>query len=60
MVINPDTYVKLVHIDLTPEHQLTFASLSAQTTFFENLAGLVLQDFTYQRKNNEMRYPRSF
>ena len=36
-VINPNTYVKLVHTELTPEHQLTFSSLSAQVNYFNNL-----------------------
>ena len=56
-VITPDTYVKLVRFDVTPEHQLTFSSLSSQTTFFDNLTGVVLSDFTYQRKDNIIRYP---
>lgn len=56
-VITPDTYVKLVRFDVTKEHQLTFASESAQKTFFDNLTGLVLSDFTYQRKDNVIRYP---
>ena len=59
-VINPNTYVKLVHTELTPEHQLTFSSLSAQVNYFNNLAGLVLEDFTYQRKDNVIRYPQEF
>ena len=55
-VITPDTYVKLVRFDVTPEHQLTFSSASAQTTFFNNLTGLVLSDFTYQRKDKVIRW----
>ena len=56
-VITPDTYVKLVRFDVTKEHQLTFASATAQKDFFDNLSGLVLSDFTYQRKDNVIRYP---
>lgn len=58
MVITPDTYVKLIHTELTNEHQLTFANRSAQTNYFLSLNGLVLEDFTYQRKDNVIRYPR--
>lgn len=56
-VITPDTYVKLVRFDATPEHQLTFSNVTAQTNFFNSLTGLVLSDFTYQRKDNVIRYP---
>lgn len=55
-VITPDTYVKLMRCDITPEHQLTFSNISDQTTFFNNLSGLVISDFTYQRKDNVIRW----
>lgn len=54
-----DTYVKLVHTELTPEHQLTFADKTTQYNYFDNLTGLDLTDFSYQRKDNVIRYPRS-
>lgn len=57
MYITPDTYVKLVRFDVTKEHQLTFSDIQTQKTFFDNLQGLVLSDFTYQRKDNVIRYP---
>lgn len=57
MRINPDTYVKLVHLDVTPEHQLTFDTLQDQRNFFDSLNGIVLDNFTYQRKDNIIRYP---
>lgn len=57
MYITPDTYVKLVRFDATKEHQLTFSDIQAQKTFFDNLQGLVLSDFTYQRKDSVIRYP---
>lgn len=60
MAINPkNTYVKLIHTELTPEHQLTFSSLANQTTYFESLTGLELEDFSYQRKDSIIRIPRS-
>ena len=60
MGINPkNTYIKLVHVEITPEHQLTFADLSAQKSYFNGLTGLILDDFSYQRKDNVIRVPRS-
>ena len=60
MAINPkNTYVKLVHTELTPEHQLTFNGINTQKNYFNSLQGLVLDDFSYQRKDNVIRYPRS-
>lgn len=60
MITNPITYVKLIHTEFTTEHQLTFPTKQDQYTFFENLSGMVLyeNDFTYQRKDNIIRYPR--
>ena len=55
--ITPDSYVKLVRFDVTKEHQMTFASLTAQTDFFTNLQGLELQASTYQRKEGKVRFP---
>lgn len=56
MNITPDTYVKLVRFDVTKEHQLTFADLSTQQSFFDNLSGIELSNFTYQRKENVVRW----
>ena len=55
-VITPDTYVRLMRCDITPEHQLTFSDISAQTNFFNSLSGLEISDFTYQRKDNVIRW----
>lgn len=54
-----DSYVKLVRLDLTPSNQLTFQNENMQKQFFDNLNGLVLEDFSYQRKDKVIRYPRS-
>lgn len=59
MITNPITYVKLVHTEFTPDHQLTFPNKQAQYTFFEGLTGIELDDFTYQRKDKIIRYPRT-
>ena len=60
MVLNQNTYVKLVHVEITPEHQLTFNSLQEQIAYFEGIEGLVLTGFTYQRKDNIIRYPLQY
>ena len=36
-VITPETYVKLLRIELTPDNQLTFSSIEAQEEYFESL-----------------------
>lgn len=59
MAINPkNTYLKLIHTELTPEHQLTFTDVTAQKSYFNGLTGLVLDDYSYQRKDNIIRVPR--
>lgn len=57
MYITPDTYVRLVRFDATKEHQLTFPDESTQKQFFDGLNGITLLNFTYQRKDNVIRYP---
>lgn len=56
--ITRDSIVKLVRFDVTPIHQLTFQDENIQKHFFDNLNGLILEDFSYQRKDNVIRYPR--
>lgn len=56
MVVTPDTIIKLVHLDVSKEHQLTFSNIQAQQTFFEGLNGLTLSASTYQRKEGYIRF----
>lgn len=61
MAINPKhTYLKIVHVEFTPEHQLTFSNVTAQKTFFDNLTGLEVTDFSYQRKDSTIRFEIEF
>ena len=53
--ITPDTYIKLVRFDATKEHQITFTDKLEQYNYFASLGGLVLDDFTYQRKEGVIR-----
>ena len=57
MVVTPDTIIKLVHLDVSKEHQLTFTDLQSQSTFFQNLNGLTLQASKYQRQDYKIRFP---
>lgn len=52
-----DLYLLKLPIDLNDENQLTFASASAQATYFQSLTKTGATDFTYQRKENAIRYP---
>lgn len=53
--INPNTYIKLLRFDVTKEHQIDFPSRIDQYNYFANHSGLVLDEFTYQRKDNILR-----
>lgn len=46
-----------VPFEIDDKNQLTFSNLQAQTTYFSNLPGVILEDSTYQRKDNIIRYP---
>lgn len=59
MTITPSTdlYLLKLPIELNDENQLTFASASAQATYFQSLTKTGATDFTYQRRDNAIRYP---
>ena len=59
MTISPSTdlYLLKLPIELNDENQLTFASASAQATYFLGLTKIGETDFTYQRRENAIRYP---
>lgn len=59
-VITPDTDVILlkVPLEISEDHQLTFANATAQFNYFNGLANkLAFEQFTYQRKDNTIRVP---
>lgn len=43
--------------NLSNENQLTFANATAQYNYFSSLQKLMVDDFTYQRKDYSIRYP---
>ena len=59
MAITPDTNIKLLKCPLTlsNKNQLTFTSKQAQYIYFNSLPKLEVDECSYQRKDNIIRYP---
>ena len=59
MVIAPQTNVRLLKtpIELDNRNQLTFASKQSQYNYFNSLPKVTLDNATYQRKDNVLRFP---
>lgn len=59
MAVTPDTQVTLLKcpIELDNSNQITFASASAQHTYFNGLPKLTESNFSYQRKDGVIRFP---
>ena len=59
MAITPHTNLYLIKCPLEEDNlnQLTFSNRSSQLTYFSNLPHLTVENFTYQRKDNIIRYP---
>lgn len=59
MTISPSTdlYLLKLPIELNDENQLTFANTTAQANYFLGLEKIGETDFTYQRRENAIRYP---
>lgn len=57
--ITPQTELRLIKcpIESDNRNQLTFASATAQYNYFNGLPHLTVDNFTYQRKDNIIRYP---
>ena len=62
MAITPQTNIKLlkVPIDLDNKNQLTFSNQNEQYNYFNSLKSIEADNFTYQRKDNVIRFPRSY
>lgn len=61
MAITPDTNVFLLKVPLSisNKNQLDFSSSSSQHSYFNSLTKLEIEDCSYQRKDNIIRYPRT-
>lgn len=59
MAITPETNLKLLHVPLSIDNknQLTFSTKEAQFNYFNNLECLEDENFSYQRKDNIIRFP---
>ena len=57
--ITPQTEVRLLKcpIESDNRNQLTFTNLTAQYNYFNSLSYLIIDNFTYQRKDSTIRYP---
>lgn len=58
MAITPNTNIRLLKLPLHLDYknQLTFASRTAQYNYFNSLSYLEIEECSYQRKNNTIRY----
>ena len=59
MAITPNTNIRLLKLPITIDNknQLTFVSKQAQTEYFLSLTHLEIENCSYQRKDNVIRYP---
>ena len=59
MAITPDTNLKLLkcNLNLDNSNQLNFATATAQYNYFNGLTKIESSNFSYQRKDNVIRYP---
>lgn len=62
MLIEPQTDLILLKTPLESDnaHQLNFADAAAQSTYFLSLPKIVKEGFTYQRKDNIVRFPAGY
>lgn len=60
MVIVPNSNIILLKVPLTLDNknQLTFKSIEEQQKYFNSLENLELENASYQRKDNVIRFPR--
>ena len=58
-VITPSTdlYLLKVPLEMDDINQLDFANATAQYNYFNSLPKITVDDFTYQRKDNTIRFP---
>lgn len=59
MAITPETNIKLIKCPLTlsNKNQLTFSNKTTQYNYFNSLPKLEIDECSYQRKDNILRYP---
>lgn len=57
---NTDIYLLKVPLEIDETNQLTFANATAQYNYFNSLPKLVVEDYTYQRKDGTIRFAANF
>ena len=59
MAVTPDTEIRLVkcNLNLDNNNQLNFENATAQYNYFNGLTHLTINNASYQRKDNYIRYP---
>ncbi|MBO7733204.1 MAG: hypothetical protein J6S67_11640 [Methanobrevibacter sp.] len=57
---NTDLYLLKVPLEIDSVNQLTFSDATAQYNYFSSLPKLGVDDFTYQRKDNTIRFSANF
>lgn len=60
IIPNSNIYLLKVPINIDNKNQLTFESKQSQFDYFSSLPHLNISDAKYQRKDNVIRYPRTF
>lgn len=62
MAVTPQSIIKLlkVPIELDNKNQLTFSNQNTQFNYFNGLPSIASDNCTYQRKDNIIRFPRSY
>lgn len=57
---NTDLYLLKVPLEINDINQLDFTSKTAQFNYFNSLPKIGVDDFTYQRKDNTIRFPAQY
>lgn len=59
MAITPNTQIRLLSVpfEIDNRNQLTFQNLNAQTNYFTSLPNLEIEECSYQRKDNIIKFP---
>lgn len=62
MAITPQTNIRLIKtpFEIDNKNQLTFSSVSDQSSYFLSLPYIEEENCTYQRKDNVIRFPRTY
>lgn len=59
MAISPNTQIRLLKVpfEIDNKNQLTFSQINEQTDYFTSLPNIEIEECSYQRKNNIIRFP---